>query len=223
MSLHVLKPTLYKSAEEAVAEVRNVFCVGRNYRDHAIELGNEVPERPMIFAKPTHAVVAANGEVKLPHERTNIHHELEIVLWLKDDYQPGAQLQELVGGVALGLDLTDRDAQNELKKKGHPWEFAKGFRNSAVISDFYSSHDWLSILDTQFSLAINGEVRQVGFARDMMFSFADLIDYIGIHFGLKAGDIIFTGTPAGVGPVASGDAVQFQFADEVWANFKITL
>lgn len=212
---------LYKSAVDATAHVRNVFCVGRNYRDHALELGNQVPERPLIFGKSTHAVVPAQNTLVLPEHRTTIHHELEIVLWVKSRYTAGAAVHELVDGVALGLDLTDRDAQSELKAKGQPWEYAKGFKGSAVISDFYQVGDWNALNDTNFSLHINGNRVQSGFARDMLFSLQTLVDYVGQHFGLDAGDVLFTGTPAGVGPLVSGDVLEMRMQDEVWAKCQI--
>jgi fumarylpyruvate hydrolase len=212
---------LYKSAVDATSHVRNVFCVGRNYRDHALELGNQVPDRPLIFGKSTHAVVPAQNTLVLPEHRMNIHHELEIVLWIKSRYTTGSAVHELVDGVALGLDLTDRDAQSELKAKGQPWEYAKGFKGSAVISDFYQVADWKGLNDANFSLHINGGIVQSGFPRDMLFSLQTLVDYVGQHFGLDAGDVLFTGTPAGVGPLASGDVLELRMQDDIWANCQI--
>ncbi|MCL6594428.1 MAG: fumarylacetoacetate hydrolase family protein [Alicyclobacillus sp.] len=189
---------LFRTAQAVVQEAENVFCVGRNYREHAAELGNEVPDQPMIFGKSTHTLVPASGQVALPAGRNNIHHELEIVLWIQSPYQPGARLQELVGGVGLGIDLTDRDAQNILKKKGHPWEFAKGFLGSSVVTDLYKVDDWQALLETPFALRLNGRTVQAGQAKDMIFDMQTLVDYIGRHFGLAAGDLIYTGTPEGV-------------------------
>lgn len=212
---------LYKSAEEAASLVRNVFCVGRNYRDHALELGNQVPSKPLIFGKSTHAVVPAEGVLVMPAHRQDIHHELEIVLWMKARYTTGIALHELVDGIALGLDLTDRDAQSDLKAKGQPWEYAKGFKGSAVITDFYQVSDWAAFNDVNFSLKVNGAVVQSGYPRDMIFSLQTLIDYVGQHFGLDAGDVLYTGTPAGVGPLRDGDALELCMEDEVWANCRI--
>lgn len=210
-----------RTAEEAINQVRNVFCVGRNYRDHAVELGNDVPTQPMIFGKSTHAVVPAVGTVRLPQGRSNIHHELELVLWIKGPWHAGARLEELVGGISLGLDLTDRDAQSVLKAKGHPWEFAKGFIGSAVVSDVYAVEDWAEVQDAPFSFAIGDTVVQSGVPRDMLFSFQTLLDYVGTHFGLNTGDILFTGTPAGVGPLHRGDTLEFRLGNEVWARCRV--
>ncbi|MCL6446437.1 MAG: fumarylacetoacetate hydrolase family protein [Alicyclobacillus sp.] len=201
-------------------QVRNVFCVGRNYVDHARELGNDVPTTPMIFGKSTHAVAAARGHVALP-DRAVIHHELEVVLWVDKPYQPGMQVNELASAVALGLDLTDREAQNRLKAAGHPWEFAKGFRNSAIVTDFYQVADWRALETVPFTLTINGKTVQTGQLRDTIFNMQRLIDYVGEHFGLDSGDVLFTGTPAGVGPVHRGDVLQLRFGDTVWGEISL--
>jgi fumarylpyruvate hydrolase len=211
----------YVEALEAVKQIRNVFCVGRNYRDHAVELGNAVPEKPLIFGKPTHALTAAQGALVLPADRSNIHHELEIVLYLKREHVPGRDFAEVVGGVGLGLDLTDRDAQSALKAAGQPWEFAKGFRNAAVVTDFREVADWDALQQTPFELRKNGKTVQSGVARDMLFSFQTLLDYIAQHFGLGEGDVVFTGTPAGVGPVHAGDELELLFGGEVWGHCTV--
>jgi fumarylpyruvate hydrolase len=213
--------TLYKNGRDAELEVRNVFCVGRNYRDHAVELGNDVPTSPMIFGKPTHAVHRAEGTIALPSGRTNIHHELEIVLWMNGEPTPGSDFRDFVGGVALGLDLTDRDAQSQLKAAGHPWEYAKGFKNSALVSDFYVVDDWDALVRTPFSLFVNGKRVQFGVASEMIFSFQTLVDFVNEHFGLMQGDILFTGTPAGVGALHSGDVLELFFGDDLFAKCQI--
>jgi fumarylpyruvate hydrolase len=212
---------VYKSADDASKQVKNVFCVGRNFQDHALELGNQIPSTPMIFGKPTHAVVPATGVLMLPEGRHNVHHELEVVLWVKQPYVPGISVEALIGGVALGLDLTDRDAQAVLKEKGHPWEFAKGFRGSAVLSDFYQVSNWAGLPNVAFSMRKNDKVVQLGCLRDMIFSLQTLVDYVGHHFGLDKGDIVFAGTPAGVGRLEQGDAIELFMADACWARFRI--
>ncbi|MCL6637679.1 MAG: fumarylacetoacetate hydrolase family protein, partial [Alicyclobacillus sp.] len=124
-------------------------------------------------------------------------------------------------GVGLGIDLTDRDAQNILKKKGHPWEFAKGFIGSSVITDMYTVDDWQALLEAPFTLRLNGHTVQSGQAKDMIFEMPTLVDYIGRHFGLAAGDLIYTGTPAGVGPIRPGDYAELEMAGEVWGRFEV--
>lgn len=213
---------LYKAAGDAVRDVRNIFCVGRNYGDHARELGNDVPTEPIIFGKSTHAAVAATGDIALPQPPSSIHYEAEVVLWIARDYQVGAKVQDITGGIALGLDLTDRDAQTRLKQKGQPWEYAKGFRYSAVLTDFYTvaEGEWEVLHRTPFSLVLeqSGVSRKVqeGALAEMIFSLQTLIDYIGQRFHLAAGDVVYTGTPAGVGPLASGDRAELRMGKEVW-------
>ncbi|MFD1676878.1 fumarylacetoacetate hydrolase family protein [Alicyclobacillus fodiniaquatilis] len=195
----------WKDAADAIKEIRNVFCVGRNYRDHAIELGNAVPTRPMIFGKFTHALTPASGHLALPPGATDIHHELEIVLFIDKPVTNGAQAKDVVGGVALGLDLTDRPLQSRLKEQGHPWELAKSFIGSGILTDFYTSGDFQDVQQAVFSLQINGQTVQEGTPADMLFDFDTLVQYVHQHFGLHPGDILFTGTPAGVGPLHAGD------------------
>lgn len=203
-----------RKASNAVQEIRNIFCVGRNYHDHAVELGNDVPTKPMIFGKSTHALVMAEGKLNLPPQRQNIHHELEIVLYIEDTYTPGKKVQDLVSTLALGLDLTDRDAQNDLKKAGHPWEYAKGFPGSAVLTDFYQIENWEDLQNIEFALKINGQSVQSGSPQQMIFPFQELIDFVGTNFGLSRGDILFTGTPAGVGALLQGQHLEFFLAGQ---------
>ncbi|MCL6452552.1 MAG: fumarylacetoacetate hydrolase family protein [Alicyclobacillus sp.] len=213
---------VWLSAEEAVARVRNIYCVGRNYRDHATELGNAVPTEPMLFGKWTHAMVPCGGELRLPKGRTNIHHELELVLWLQRPYEPGTEWTEYVGGIALGLDLTDRDAQSRLKAAGQPWEDAKSFRGSGVVTDFYPVVDWAALLDTPFALEKNGAVVQEGRAAEMVFPFAQLLHHVGSRYGFGPGDLLFTGTPAGVGPLFPGDALRLLVDGDLWGTCTVS-
>jgi len=211
----------YMDCDEAVGKIRNVFCVGRNYRDHAVELGNDIPSAPLIFGKSTHALKAAHGTLELPPNRREIHHELEIVLYVDADYTPGVSFQNITGGVALGLDLTDRAAQSRLKEAGQPWEFAKGFPQSAVITTFYGVHNWDALLESTFTLELDNQVVQSGQAKQMMFDFQYIVDYIGQHFGLRSGDVIYTGTPAGVGPLMPGQAITMRMDNEMWGEMKV--
>lgn len=209
------------SAREAMAHVNNVFCVGRNYVNHAVELGNAIPQKPMIFGKSTHALAAAEGEVALPVEHANIHHELEIVLIFGDEFSDHDAWQQAVAGVGLGLDLTDRDAQNELKANGHPWEYAKGFRNSAVLTDVYEVNDWPGLAHETFRLEKNGAVVQSGTAAEMLFDFRTLCAFIHRRFGLSKGDIVFTGTPAGVAQLTPGDDLRLVFGATVFGEVTV--
>ena len=209
--------------DEAIEQVRNVYCVGRNYRDHATELGNAVPSEPMLFGKWTHALTPCQGTLQLPGKRSNIHHELEIVLWFDRTYEPGMGLREAVGGVALGIDLTDRDAQNRLKAAGQPWEYAKSFPKSGVLTDFYRVLDFDALVTTPFSMMIGDRVVQHGQAADMVFPFDTLVEYVGREFGFQAGDILYTGTPAGVGPLSDGDQLTLKFGDRIWGACSVAL
>ncbi|MBM7568406.1 fumarylacetoacetate hydrolase family protein [Paenibacillus sacheonensis] len=193
-------------------EIRNIYCVGRNYALHAKELGNDVPEEPMIFSKPTHALHPASGKLALPGSIGEIHYELEIVARIGKTYKAGMTVDELVDGIALGIDLTARDVQSQLKEKRHPWLLAKGFVGSAVLGPFQPFGGEAAFGEIVFSLLKNDETVQSGSPRDMIFSLQQLIDFIGTRMGLGAGDIIYTGTPAGVGPLADGDALELKLA-----------
>ncbi|WP_367307294.1 fumarylacetoacetate hydrolase family protein [Alicyclobacillus acidocaldarius] len=211
-----------KHAEAWISQVRNIFCVGRNFRDHASELGNQVPDSPMIFGKFTHALVPASGEVRYPTGRSDVHHELEIVLFLKDTPSRERPL-EAVGAVALGIDLTDRELQSALKQKGYPWEAAKSFRHSAIVTDLYRFDDFAAdVENARFALEKNGQVVQEGVPSDMVFSFSDLILHCLEVYGLAAGDILFTGTPSGVGPVHPGDELTLSMNGEAWGTFRFS-
>ncbi|SDW20749.1 fumarylacetoacetate hydrolase family protein [Paenibacillus sp. PDC88] len=197
------------------SQIRNVYCVGRNYRLHAEELGNAVPDEPMIFMKPSHAVVLMEDqELTLPGGRGEIHYEAELVVRIGADHTPGMNVDEVIDAYAFGIDFTLRDVQSVIKQKGHPWTAAKGFKNSAPISKFEPVQSIQSLTDFEFTLNKNEEEVQRGNIRDMIFTIQNIADYLSEHYGLGPGDIIFTGTPAGVGPVEPGDRLELTWADE---------
>lgn len=205
-------------------EIRNIYCVGRNYRLHAEELGNAVPTSPFLFSKPTHALVEANGQlIELPGNKGEVHYETELVLHVARPYEPGMKIEEAVDRMALGIDFTLRDLQSELKKKGHPWLKAKGFPNSAVLTSFHPFLGMIACQENDFSLVKNGETVQQGNTRDMLFDMQTIVEFTAEHFGLGSGDIIYTGTPAGVGPVADGDKLELLFGTERWGECVISL
>jgi 2-keto-4-pentenoate hydratase/2-oxohepta-3-ene-1,7-dioic acid hydratase in catechol pathway len=185
-----------------------IFCIGRNYADHAAELNNPVPKKPMIFMKP--ATALSNKDFfYYPDFSEDVHYEAEIVLkiikngkFVTEEYAASYYEQ-----CSLGIDFTARDVQSKLKEKGHPWEIAKGFDGSAPVGDFIDlgNRDRSSI---NFSLKKNGEFVQQGNTKDMIFSFDYLISYISKYFTVQVGDLIFTGTPVGVGPVKIGDVLE---------------
>ncbi|GAA4708487.1 fumarylacetoacetate hydrolase family protein [Brevibacillus fulvus] len=204
--------------------IHNVFCVGRNYRLHAQELGNEVPKSPFLFLKPTRALVEANGSViPLPGQQGELHHEVELVVHIAKPYQKGMSVEDVVDRIALGIDFTLRDVQSEIKKKGHPWLLAKGFRNSAVITPFHPFPGVAACQQTDFHLQKNGEIVQTGNIKDMLFDLLTILEFTTQHYGLSTGDIIYTGTPAGVGPVADQDKLTMLWGQENWGEFTVNL
>lgn len=204
--------------------IRNIYCVGRNYALHAKELQNEVPTAPFLFSKPTHALVEAKGqEVILPGDRGSIHFEVELVIRIGRPYEKGIKVDDIVDGMAVGIDFTLRDVQNELKKKSYPWLLAKGFPNSAVLTKFIAFPGVEGCKTTNFALLKNGEQVQVGNIQNMIFDLQTLVDYSALHFGLGEGDIVFTGTPEGVGPVSDGDRLALLWGEQTLGDCTIKL
>ncbi len=204
--------------------IKNIYCVGRNYRAHAKELNNPVPTSPFLFSKPTHAVVEADGQiVSLPGDRGSVHYEVELVLRIGKSYKEGMTVDEIVDGMAIGIDLTLRDVQDVLKEKRYPWLLAKGFPNSAILSQFIDFPGEEVCQKTNFSLLKNGLKVQEGNIQSLIFDFQTLIDFCAKHFGLGKGDIIFTGTPEGVGPLANGDELTLVWGEAVLGRSKVSI
>ncbi|MCP9236507.1 fumarylacetoacetate hydrolase family protein [Lewinella sp. JB7] len=185
-----------------------LICIGRNYAAHAAELGNARPEQPIVFMKPGSAVLANNKPFYYPDFSQDIHYELEVVVKIGKNgrhVQPPFAL-DYVESIGLGLDLTARDLQQQCKEKGHPWEIAKAFDHSAPLSaEFVAPADLPDLNDVEFSLEKNGEEVQHGHSRNMIFSLTELICYVSQYFRLQKGDLLFTGTPEGVGALAVDD------------------
>ncbi|HBN08782.1 MAG TPA: fumarylacetoacetate hydrolase [Cyanobacteria bacterium UBA8530] len=191
-------------------DAKNVFCVGRNYRLHAEELGNEVPTEPLFFSKPTHSLVLADGKtISLPGDRGEVQHEIELVLRIGKE--------ERIEAFALGIDFTLRELQAKLKKAGKPWLPAKGFKNSALLTPFRNIND-LSDLREDFSLMKNGKEVQRGNRAEMIFPLERILLFCSENFGLGEGDLIFTGTPEGVGKVENGDRLVLRWGEEDWGS-----
>ncbi|MBP7513072.1 MAG: fumarylacetoacetate hydrolase family protein [Flavobacteriales bacterium] len=188
-----------------------IICIGRNYRDHAAELGNAVPAEPVFFLKPTTACLYPGQLIRLKPHLGEIHHEVELVVMI-DSYAsnvPSSMALGLVASFTLGLDLTARAVQEELKSKGLPWEKAKAFDGSAVLGEVeLPMTAGTDLQGFEIMLKRNGTVVQQGRTRDMLFSVADIIAYVSRYITLEPGDLIFTGTPAGVGPIAHGDLLE---------------
>ena len=203
-----MKKIHIKNSEEEYY-IGKIVCVGRNYTDHIIELGNEIPEKPLLFLKPPSAVIFSGDKIKYPNFSQEMHHEVELVLLIGEELKSADENEagKAIAGYAVGLDMTLRDIQNELKKKGHPWTIAKCFDTSAVLSDFVLAKNYDLTLGEEISLSINGEIRQQEKLSLMIFSPAQLVQYISTIMKLERGDLIFTGTPAGVGKVTKGDTL----------------
>ncbi|WP_042122268.1 fumarylacetoacetate hydrolase family protein [Paenibacillus senegalensis] len=205
-------------------QIKNVYCVGRNYRQHAAELGNDVPEEPMFFLKPGHALLPMDGRtLELPANRGDIHYEAELVLHIRRPYEPGIRANDMIDSIALGLDLTLREVQTALKRKGHPWLAAKGFKGSAPIGDFKPYPGLDKLRTTLFQLRKNGITVQSGQSSEMIFDIQQIIDYCGKHYGLDADDLIYTGTPAGVGALADGDLLELFWDNALSGTLRIAM
>ncbi len=187
-----------------------IICVGRNYADHARELNNEVPTEPVIFLKPDSAILKDGKAFYVPDHLGSVHHELEIVLRIcKNGKHISPKFAaDYYDQIGLGIDFTARDLQSKLKNKGLPWELAKGFDGSAVLGDFVPKSHLGDLAQLQLELLVNGEKRQEGNTRDLLFSFEAIIAFVSQYFTLRQGDLIYTGTPAGVGPVQAGNKLE---------------
>ena len=196
--------------------VRRIYCVGRNFADHAREMGAVAPAskaergQPVFFLKPADAVVIDGADVPYPPGTHDLHHEVELVVALGQDAPAGVLSLEhadaLVFAYGVGLDLTRRDLQGAAKAKGLPWDTGKGFDHSAPISELVQAGDVTALATRSLSLQVNGETRQHGELRDLIWDVPDILHELSKLFALKAGDLVFMGTPAGVGPLVTGDA-----------------
>ena len=198
-----------------------IICIGRNYSEHAKELGNEIPENPVIFMKPDTAVLKGN-DFYIPEFSQDVHYEAELVVKISKGgkYILKESAQKHYDEIGLGIDFTARDLQSELKKKGLPWELAKGFDGSAVVSSFFDKSKF-DLENVNFSLLKNNEKVQDGFSKNMLFKIDDIIAFVSQYFTLRVGDLIFTGTPEGVGKVSENDILQGFLEDEKVFDIRI--
>lgn len=203
--------------------IANIFCVGRNYAAHAAEMGSAVLTTPMIFLKPTSAIATENTFIQLPAFSIDVHYEAELVVLIGSGGNHIAleKAWEHVAAYGIGLDLTARDMQAHAKANGHPWTLAKGFRGAACVSQFIPATALENPSDTFFTLEQNGKQKQYGETRLMLFNIPQLIHYISSVFGLTAGDLIFTGTPEGVGQLNSGDHLTLNLANKISSEFHV--
>lgn len=190
--------------------VGKIVCLGRNYLDHIRELGNQVPDRAVLFCKPPSSIIPDGGSIEIPSYSDDCHHELELALLIGTAGKEIAETDALnhVAGYGVALDLTLRDLQAELKAKGLPWEIAKGFDTSCPLSDFVPARQVSDPNNLQLTLQVNGELRQQGTTAQMMRSVEQIIAEVSRYYRLEPGDIILTGTPAGVARIVSGDQLQ---------------
>lgn len=200
-----------------------IICIGRNYSEHAKELGNETPKEPVFFLKPDTAISPKGHPFFIPDFSNNVQHEVELVVRIN---RLGKHIEEKFAHkyyeqIGLGIDFTARDIQQEVKEKGLPWEKAKGFDGSAVISRKYLDKKDLKLNDLNFSLKKNGEVVQNGNTQQMLFNIDQIIAYISQFYTLKIGDLIYTGTPSGVSKVNPGDVLEGFIEDQKMFEVKV--
>ncbi len=196
--------------------IRNIWAIGRSYSDHAKELGNAVPSAsgaPLVFLKAGSSASVNSTEIELPYFTGEVHHEVELALKFN------AYLQ--VTEAAVALDLTDRKVQNEAKKSGLPWTLSKSFHNACAVSAFFTVKKLDELKDLRIRLWIDDELKQEGRTSQMIFSFESLIDYVKLHFPVCPGDLLLTGTPAGVGPLREGDRVKAEIEGMITHTWKI--
>jgi len=200
-----------------------IIAVGRNYVDHAKELNNAVPEVPIIFLKPDTAVLKDNRDFYIPEFSNEIHYETEVIIRIcKEGKHVSPKFaSSYYDAIGLGIDFTARDLQRLHKEKGLPWELAKSFDHSAVVSPFIAKQDFADLQAIDFRLEKNQQISQVGNTQDMLFTFEDLIVFSSKYITLRKGDLIFTGTPVGVGPVAIGDKLEGFLQDKKMFSCQI--
>lgn len=203
-------PTTIPIARGGLFAVRRVYCVGRNYAEHVVEMGNDTRDPPFFFGKPADAIVVGGADIPYPSQTSDFHHEIELVVAIGKDGSDIASGDALnhVYGYAVGLDMTRRDVQAQAKKAGRPWDMAKGFDHSAPIGTIEPSSTIGHPDSGAITLSVNGVERQRGDLADQIWNVPDTIAYLSTFVALKAGDIIMTGTPAGVSAVVRGDVLE---------------
>ena len=200
-----------------------IICIGRNYADHAKEMNAKLPEKPMFFLKPDTALLPKRNPFYYPSFTKDLHYECEVVVKIS---RLGKNIatkyaHEYYEEIGLGIDFTARDLQAACKEKGHPWEIAKAFEHSAPLSETFFSKSSVDIKNMKFSLKKNGVVVQAGNTKDMLFTIEEIISYVSQFMTLKIGDLIFTGTPEGVGPVQIGDQLEGFIEEQKMLDLRI--
>jgi 5-carboxymethyl-2-hydroxymuconate isomerase len=203
--------------------VGKILCLGRNYAEHAKEMQSDVPDRPLVFIKPSTALISDGQDILIPRLSREVHHEVELVVAIgkTGKHLQQEQAKEHILGYGVGLDMTLRDVQNEAKRKGLPWSIAKGFDTSAPVSDIVPASMIANPAALEIQCRVNGTLRQKSRADQMIFSVEQIISYLSTLFTLERGDLIFTGTPAGVGTVVAGDRIEAELIG--WTKITHTI
>ena len=219
-----MKYLKFKNSDEQVA-IGKMVCIGRNYAAHAKELGNAVPDEfPIIFLKPASNVIFSGDKVVHPSYSNNLHHEVELVLYIGEDIKDADEqsAEKAIHGYTIGLDMTLRDLQNEYREKGDPWTLAKCFDTAAVLTDVVLKKDYQLRGDEKITLSVNGNTRQNSSIKDMIFSPVEIVKYISSRMKLEKGDLIYTGTPEGVGRVVPGDKISAELENIGSINTEVS-
>lgn len=196
----------------------SIYCIGRNYAKHAHELNNPVPDEPVVFLKPRSSLLFGNGDVFIPSQSESVHHEVEMVLLIGEQAKniSASDAFKIIEAVAVGIDFTARDIQQKAKEKGLPWSIAKGFDTFAPVGNFVSVSEDIDLGNLSIQLSKNGNILQEGNTREMIFSVEKIVEYVSSIFTLFPGDLIFTGTPEGVGPVKKGDIIEAELGNQIF-------
>ncbi|MEQ9265225.1 MAG: fumarylacetoacetate hydrolase family protein [Balneolaceae bacterium] len=204
--------------------IHSIFCIGRNYELHALEMGHKSPSKPMVFLKPLSSICYNGANIRIPKESNDVHHEVELLIAIGKGGKniPKEDALQHIAGYGIGIDFTARDLQAQAKEKGHPWSVAKGFDDFAPISSFVRFQNQNELDELSVELKVNGITRQKGITSDMIFDIPTLVSYLSTIFTLSEGDIIFTGTPMGVSAVQSGDVVE-AVLDENKVSLTVTI
>lgn len=213
----------YVTLNNSQVAVKKIICVGANYPAHNAEMGREEKPESFLFLKPPTALIPGDKPIEIPPFTTNLHHEVEMVLLMGGGgyrLKP-EQAVEQIQGVGAGLDLTARDLQQRAKEHGLPWSMSKGFNGAARVTDMVEPGEFADLSDLNLTLAVNGEIRQQGSTADMLLDPAALICFASRFFTIEPGDLIFTGTPAGVGPLKPGDVVEIDLQGTVGAEYTV--
>ncbi len=214
----------YKFKSGIKLNVGTIFGVGKNYAKHAKEMGGNIPDEPIIFIKPATSYVENNSKILLPKISQNVHYEVELVVVIGKDGKniKKENARQYIAGYAIGVDLTLRDIQGKAKEQGHPWTVAKGFYQSAPISEVVDADEFGEIIPNfDLKLWVNGQLKQNSNTKFMERSVGELIEYISNVFSIREGDCIFTGTPEGVGKINSGDIIEAKLNDFLYLKFEI--